>query len=175
MVHPEEARVKVQAGEFADASLLRAYISGRHAAAVYIVFSATGRDRLHHPDICLRDAGGARALPVTSGVVRLPGEGRVAQRLRYEKADRQQTTIYYWHYTITPERTSQQSLLQRLAFVQQDQWPSITVQVQTNLTDTAAWKRLEESLLPEVDRWMQSQVPANAVVNGDRLPIRFLR
>jgi exosortase len=175
VAHPEEARVKVQASEFADASLLRAYTSGRHGAAVYVVFSATGRDRLHHPDICLRDAGGARALPATSGTVSLPGEGRRAERLRYEKAGRVQTTIYYWHYTMSPVRTANQSLLQRLAFAQQDQWPSITVQVQTNMTDPLAWKKLEETLLPEVDRWLQAQLPPNTIVNGDRLPIRFLR
>ncbi|MFO0813850.1 MAG: exosortase/archaeosortase family protein [Gemmatales bacterium] len=175
MSHPEEAQVKHKANEFADATLLRTYASGSQAAAVYLVYSATGRDRLHHPDICLRDAGGARALTSTSGPVPLPGEGRRAYRLRYEKAGPLQTTIYYWHYTLYPARSLEQSLLQRLYFAQYDQWPSVTVQVQTNMTDPRTWQNLEATLLPEVDRWLQNQLPTGTQVGCERLPIRFLR
>ncbi len=172
--HPEQERIEKQA-TFADATMLRTYSNKTgQAAAVYLVYSASGRDRLHHPEICLRDAGGASEWKPGHRLISLDGEGkRSVERLCYERQRNQRTTVYYWHYTMIPTRASDQTLLQRLHWMQQDQWPSITIQVQTNTTDAASWQSIEETLLPEIDRWMLQQLPTGTQTGTQRLPIRF--
>jgi EpsI family protein len=172
--HPEQERIEKQA-TFADATMLRAYSNKTgQAAAVYLVYSASGRDRLHHPEICLRDAGGASEWKPGHRIISLDGQGkRQVERLCYERQRHQRTTVYYWHYTMIPPRASNQTLLQRLHWMQQDQWPSITIQVQTNTTDGASWQSIEETLLPEIDRWLSQKLPAGTQTGSQRLPIRF--
>jgi EpsI family protein len=172
--HPEQDRIEKQA-TFADATMLRAYSNKTgQAAAVYLVYSASGRDRLHHPEICLRDAGGASEWKPGHRMLSLDAQGkRQVERLCYERQRNQRTTVYYWHYTMIPPRASNQTLLQRLHWMQQDQWPSITIQVQTNTTDGASWQSIEETLLHEIDRWLCQQLPAGTQTGSQRLPIRF--
>ena len=55
--HPEAAKIADQA-TFADETLTRIYTDDHgNAVALYLVSSSIGRDREHHPEICLRDAG----------------------------------------------------------------------------------------------------------------------
>jgi len=172
--HPEADKT-AQVVDFADALTMRAYFDHKgHAATVYLVFSATGRDRLHHPEICLRDAGGAVELKHDRLTVPLqPSTQRYAERFRYLRQRQERTVVYYWHYTFLPPVKEEQSLLQRVHLKQYDSWPGITVQVQTNMTDPAAWKLLETTLLPEVDRWVKEHAPAGTQVGTGRLPVRF--
>lgn len=172
--HPE-AEKTAQVVDFADALTMRAYFDNKgHAATVYLVFSATGRDRLHHPEICLRDAGGAVELKHDRLTVPLQANTqRYAERFRYLRQRQERTVVYYWHYTFIPPVKDDQSLLQRVHLKQYDSWPGITVQVQTNMTDPAAWKLLETTLLPEVDRWVNQHAPAGTQVGTGRLPVRF--
>ncbi|HQR08122.1 MAG TPA: exosortase/archaeosortase family protein [Gemmatales bacterium] len=172
--HPEADRT-AQVVDFADALTMRAYFDNKgHAATVYLVFSATGRDRLHHPEICLRDAGGAVELKHDRLTVPLQADTqRFAERFRYLRQRQERTVVYYWHYTFMPPIKEDQSLLQRVHLKQYDSWPGITVQVQTNMNDPATWKLLETTLLPEVDRWVSEHVPDGAQVGTDRLPVRF--
>lgn len=172
--HPESDRVMQQA-DFADAVAIRAYADQKgRAAAVYLVFSATGKDRLHHPEICLRDAGGAVEIKADRQSIALQsGTSRFAERFRYQRQRHERTVVYYWHYTLIPASKNEQSLLQRIQQKQNDQWPGITVQVQTNMSDPSAWHAIETTLLPELDRWLQSQLPANSEIGSGRLPVRF--
>lgn len=172
--HPEARRVAEQAS-FADATLLRAYQNQQGlSAAVYLVYSGTGRDRLHHPEICLRDAAGAVAVPTGERNVPLQkGDPRTAHRFCFQRARQQQITVYYWHYTMLPAASPTQSLLQRMHSLQQEQWPSLTVQVQINRADEATWQALEANLLPEVDHWLRTQLPASTQTGSERLPLRM--
>ncbi len=173
-LHPEADKVTQQA-DFADAVLVRAYCDNQgHAAAVYCAFSATGRDRLHHPEVCLRDAGGAVEIKQDRHTISLqPDTQRLAERFRYQRQHQERTLVYYWHYTFMPPITGEQSFLQRIHLKQYDRWPGITVQVQTNMNDPSAWHALETTLLPELDRWLQQHIPAGAQVGAERLPVRF--
>jgi len=172
--HPETDKVTQQA-DFADAVTLRTYTDNLgHAAAVYLVFSATGRDRLHHPEICLRDAGGAVEIKKDRRIIPLqPDTERFAERFRYQRQRQERTLIYYWHYTFMPPITGEQSFLQRVHLKQYDRWPGITVQAQTNMNDPLAWQALETTLLPELDRWLSTHIPTDAQVSASRLPVRF--
>jgi EpsI family protein len=170
--HPESERITKQAN-FADATLLRTYSNATgQAVSIYLVFSATGRDRLHHPEICLRDAGGAAEWKPGQKLIALDDK-RSIERLCYERQRHQRTTVYYWHYSMAPPRSQDQSLLQRLHWMQNDRFPSLTVQVQTNTVDAASWQAIEQSLLPELDRWLLSQMPSGVQTGAHRLPIRF--
>lgn len=173
--HPEAARVAQQAS-FADVTLTRAYVdSTGRTLALYIVYSKTGRDREHHPEICLRDAGGATEIGEDRRQVQLqPQTTRIAQRFRYRRDQLHRTTVYYWHYTILPQNFSEQTTLQRIYLRQRENMPSLTVQVQTNMPDPAAWQAIETTFLPELDRWLQQHLPVTAKVGIDRLPIRFM-
>lgn len=172
--HPEADKA-AQVVDFADALTMRAYSDGKgHAAAVYLVFSATGRDRLHHPEICLRDAGGA--IELKHDRLNIPLEAntkRFAERFRYLRHRQERMVVYYWHYTFMPPVKNDQTFLQQLHQRQRDNWPGITVQVQTNMSDPASWKALETTLLPELDRWFREHVPASTQVGSARLPVRF--
>ncbi|MFT3878646.1 MAG: EpsI family protein [Gemmatales bacterium] len=172
--HPE-AEKAAQVVDFADALTMRAYFDNKgHAATVYLVYSATGRDRLHHPEVCLRDAGGAVELKHDRLTVPLQtNSNRYAVRFRYLRQRQERTVVYYWHYTFMPPIREDQSLLQRVHLKQYDSWPGITVQVQTNMADPASWKLLETTLLPEVDRWVSEHVPSGTQVGTGRLPVRF--
>ncbi len=172
--HPEADKM-AQLADFADALTMRAYFDNKgHAATVYLVFSATGRDRLHHPEVCLRDAAGAVELKHDRLTVPLqPNTQRYAERFRYLHQRQERTVVYYWHYTFMSPIKEDQSLLQRVHLKQYDSWPGITVQVQTNMNDPAGWKLLETTLLPEVDRWVNEHVPAGTQVGTGRLPVRF--
>ena len=155
--------------------LVRAYSDNQgHAAAVYCVFSATGRDRLHHPEVCLRDAAGAVEIKQDRRTITLqPDTQRLAERFRYQRQRQERTLVYYWHYTFMPPITGEQSFLQRIHLKQYDRWPGITVQVQTNMNDPVAWQAVETTLLPELDRWLQQYIPAGAQLGAERLPVRF--
>jgi len=172
--HPELDKVS-RLVDFADDLTMRVYSDGKgHAASVYLVFSATGQDRLHHPEICLRDARGAVELKQDRRSIPLQSEPpRLAERFRYLRQRHERTVVYYWHYTFTPPISNRQSVLQRIHLNQYENWPGITVQVQTNMTDPDAWKLLETTLLPQLDRWFSAQLPAGAQIGTGRLPVRF--
>jgi exosortase len=167
--HPEAAEVAAQA-DFADATLTRVYSTKRHAVALYLVHSRTGRDREHHPEICLRDASGARELP--QGRRDVSFEGGTALRFAYQRQGSKRTTVYYWHYTVIPPR-ERLSFLQSLYLRQHERLPSVSVQVQVNLTDPHVWQTIETTFLSEVDREMRRLLPPNIQLGYDRLPIRM--
>lgn len=173
--HPEIDKVK-QKSEFADDLLLRAYVNDLgQAAAVYLVYSATGQDRQHHPEICLRDAGGA--MEIKRDRMQIPiqsNTGLYAERFRYVR-NRQTTTVYYWHYTIMPTELNTLTALQRVHLRQQEGWPSVTVQVQTNMDDPHALRMIEISLLPTLHAILQELLPDKTISGSARLSIRFLQ
>lgn len=173
--HPEYEQVKAQS-TFADDMLLRAYVNDRgQAAAVYLVYSSRGEDRLHHPEICLRDAGGAIEIKRDRKAVSLAADTTIhAERFRYIR-NRQTTTVYYWHYTLMPHETDSLTMLQRIYLKQQNGLPSITVQVQTNMNDPAALQAIETTLLPVLHAKLLEQLPGKAIPGSTRLSVRFLQ
>jgi exosortase len=172
--HPEAQQVADQSS-YADASLTRAYVDARgNAAALYVVFSRTGRDRDHHPEICLRDAAGAVEIPAQRGEVALSQPMHTAIRMRYQRDQLRQTTIYYWHYTVMPEFSEQQNAFQRLHLLQQCSLPSVTVQVQTNQSHPQALEAMERTFLPLLDDWMKRHLPEGTRVGYERRSIRLV-
>lgn len=161
---------------FADGFLTRYYApaDGGVAASVYAVFSQRGEDRLHHPEICVRDVGGATEVAGAAAVVRLsPDEERFARRFAFRTSTTRQTTVYYWHYSLPATDPARPlSLLQRIHHRWSQRPPSITVQVATDAAGPSL-VRVEQELLPQLDAVFRGQLPAGTRVGHDRLPIRF--
>jgi exosortase len=179
--HPQ-ADVVAKQTDFADATVTRAYVNpAGQAAAVHLVYSRTGRDRDHHPEICLGAAAGALEIRTNRREIDLEGgtpfQGRAfpryAVRTCFQTRHLQRTTIYYWHYTLIPENKESQTFLQRLYCRYRGSWPSLTVQVQTNQPEASVRQAIETSLLPELDQWLATHLPASAQVGADQRSIRL--
>lgn len=172
--NPEVLRRRVP---FADQLLSRTYFSagGDSAVHLYAVYSHSGADREHHPEICIRDVGGAREDRQFRGVVHLDaGQRRTAQRFRFQTGIGRFTTVYYWHYTLDPAPVAGQSLLQALHERLSRRAPSITVQVATDAAPETLGD-LEQSFLAAVDRTMVERIlPPTARIGCERLPIRLV-
>ncbi|HMP58846.1 MAG TPA: exosortase/archaeosortase family protein [Gemmatales bacterium] len=163
---------------FADAFINRVYVSNEEAVAVglYAVHSVRGADREHHPEVCLRDAGGALELVRERGLVALKSNAPMqAQRFVFRQGSQPPLTVYYWHYTFPPVAEARPlSWLQRLHVQLRQRPPSLTVQV-TAAAPTASQRAvIEERFLPLVHTtWMQ-HLPPGVRVGHDRLPIRLV-
>lgn len=150
----------------ADDLALRAYRGpGGAVAQVYAVASAAGADRLHHPEICVRDVGGAAEdLGFRAAV---PFEAGSARRFRFRVAGRP-VVVYYWHYAFPAEPAAGRTWLQAVHHRATAAAPSLTVQVAV----PAAAPDIEAGLLPALDAALRRTVlPAGVVAAGDRLPI----
>jgi exosortase len=162
---------------FADAYISRDYFrtAGEATVNVYAVYSREGKDREHHPEICVRDVGGATEELSFRGLVALDGTNhRAAQRFRFRLAPQQYTTIYYWHYTFPlAEQGQTLSWLQRLHGELRQRPPSVTVQVSCSGSPSAL-ALVEKEFLPHLERQLATLLPAGARLGHERLPIRFL-
>lgn len=164
---------------FADSFINRVYEAGDGSLAfgLYAVYSRRGADREHHPEVCMRDAGGAVELTRDRALVPLAaGAASRAQRFTFRPGGGTPLTIYYWHYTFAPlPNTQPRSWLQQLHQQHRQRPPSLTVQVTAALAGPLQRQRVEEDLLPTLHAVWQQQLPAGVRVGHDRLPIRFIR
>jgi exosortase len=160
---------------FADAFISRDYATEDAVVNLYVVYSHDGKDREHHPEICVRDVGGATEEVAFRGIVPLDTAGaRTIQRFRFRTATQQPITIYYWHYTFPLADTAKSiTPLQRLHQEFQQRPPSVTVQIACN-GSPAALALVEKELLPRVDQELRQLLPTGVRLGRERLPIRFL-
>jgi exosortase len=144
------------------------------AAHVYMVYSRTGDDRKHHPEVCIRDVSGAPEDPKYHTRIRLAQENREAQRFVFVTGGASATVVYYWHYTLAPDRVPN-SPFRALHQVFGTAPPSITVQVSATL-DSRTTAVIERTLLPQLDAFMMEQVlPPDTKVGCTRLPVVLIR
>jgi hypothetical protein len=141
---------------------------------LYMVYSRTGEDRKHHPEICIREVAGAPEDVSARGKVPLAEAGRACQRFRFLGRADQSTVVYYWHYRLPPapaDRSVVQELHQRLA----GSSPSVTVQVTLSGQRPDDLTLVETTLLPALDRAIRAATPDGTVVACDRIPIPLAR
>jgi exosortase len=170
----DELRSRVR---FADQFIARTYraSSSRAAVRLYAVYSRSGDDREHHPEICIRDVGGAAEDASFHGLVYLDAAcARPVQRFRFRTGSGRYLTVYYWHYTLDPAPVEGQSLLQALHQRLGRRLPSVTLQVATD-ADPGAIGEVVQSFVVAVDRTMTDLIlPPTARIGCERLPIRLL-
>jgi len=141
---------------------------------LYMVYSRTGEDRKHHPEICVREVSGAPEDVSARGKVPLADDGRECQRFRFLVRGGRSVVYYYWHYRLPPApaaRSIIQELHQRLAGTA----PSVTVQVSLSGDSPADLALVEKTLLPALDRSIRSATPDGTAVGSNRIPIPLSR
>jgi exosortase len=172
---PDAATLPAQI-RFADDLISRTYQQEAEGplASLYVVYSEQGKDREHHPEICIRDVGGAPEDRRARATLFLdPAQQRPVQRFRFRTGVEQYVFVYYWHYTLDPLPQPDQSGLQILHQRLSRRAPSVTVQVSTNARPDQL-DCIEQAFLVAVDRALQQHcLPANARIGCDRLPIRL--
>jgi hypothetical protein len=159
---------------FADDVLSRGYtLAEGPAARLYAVYSRAGADREHHPEICVREVGGAAEDPAFAATLYLDAaQRRPVRRFRFRMGTEPAVAVYYWHYTLDAPVREGESLLQGLHRRLSRRAPSVTVQVATTAPPEEL-PRVERTLLPAVDAALTAAVlPATARPGCERLPIR---
>ncbi len=160
-----------------DDMLYRTYVESktRVPVQVYMVYSREGTDRDHHPEVCIRDVAGAPEDSAFRKIIFLDKDKtRAVQRFRFQTGTDEYTTVYYWHYTIRPKVTGNESALQTLHNVVGKRAPSITVQVST-LGRGRALKEIEQDLLPEFDKILRDKLlPDTARMGCNRMRVTVI-
>ncbi len=162
-----------------DDLLYRDYVgAGIPWGRVYMVYSKSGDDRKHHPEICIRDVSGAPERIADRARVQLvPGDdSRQAARFGFETRPGEVLTVYYWHYTLQPREDTLRTPLQRIHSRIGVPAPSLTVQVYTHTPTAADRAAIEQGLLPALDRALVERVvPDGTDVGCHRLPVGLVR
>ncbi len=162
-----------------DDLLYRDYVGqGVPGVRVYMVYSKSGDDRKHHPEICIRDVSGA---PERKGhredIPLAAHEGaHQAKRFGFEIRPGELLTVYYWHYTMTPREDAIRSPLQRIHSRLGVAAPSVTVQVYAQTAVPTERATLEQVFLPALDKALLERVmPEGTDVGSHRLPVGLVR
>ncbi|MCS6977206.1 MAG: exosortase/archaeosortase family protein [Gemmatales bacterium] len=162
---------------FADDLFLRQYVEpqARLGANLYLVYSAAGKDREHHPEICMNEVAGMPDLRDRRRVVFLnQSSQRPVQRFEYPAGTERRLYVWYWHYTVEPPLREGQTLLQALHQRLSRRPASLTVQITATGSEQTA-EQVERSLLPEIDGFLRKAVLPEYVVMGcDRVQVRWL-
>jgi hypothetical protein len=157
---------------YGDEFVSRAYRCGdrKHDFWLWMVYSASGEDRGHHPEVCMHAAG----MPEDPGgraAVSAEGHSRPIQQYCFGRAGGGESLlVYYWHYTLTPSRDEQIGPLRR-AYQQWQRRPSsLTIEVftQSVANDDA---EAAQQFVRAVDRAIQAFLPPGAARGSARLPV----
>lgn len=151
---------------------------GLPQAQVYMVYSKSGDDRKHHPEICIREVSGSPERIEDRAKVSLGAgdDSRQAQRFAFELARGDVLTVYYWHYTLMPREDAVRTPLQRIHSRIGVPSPSVTVQVYVRSPAAADRATIEQLFLPAIDKAMTERVvPEGTDVGSHRLPVGLVR
>ena len=100
---------------YGDERLSRVYSHGNRKQGVrlWMVYSATGEDRGHHPEVCMR-AAGMTENPRGRSVLPAAGHPQPIQQYLFGRPGEGEGLLgFYWHYTLAPPRDETTSPLQR--------------------------------------------------------------
>lgn len=164
--------------QFAEDVISRVYHPGRWGPSVrlYMVFSAVGEDRNHHPEICIGVAMGLEEFRNRRRRITLGGDARrPVQYFQYDTGSGGTYSVYYWYYTLDPIIAERHSILQVL-HLRSGRLPSLTVQVSTDARlSESDLQLIETSFLTEVDAQIRRQLlPESARMNCERVPIKWI-
>lgn len=157
---------------YGDDHLYRAYTNTRtdQQITVWMIYSTVGKDRGHHPDVCMTVAGKQEdeSLRQTFPV---DGHPEPVQQYRFIDAEGSQW-VFYWHYTMLPPENATISTMQRRYQRRHKRPSSLTIEV-------FAPERLEvegdvegaREFVKLLDAEIQSFVGSNAVRGSKRIPV----
>lgn len=135
---------------------------------IWIVYSRTGADRYHHPEICMAVAG-RHEDPSGRDAFELPGHSAPVQQYRFGSLGRRQF-VYYWHYTLFPPKNDAHDSLQRLYQRLHQRPASMTIEVFAPDRKAGDGEEARE-FVRRLDAELQAFLPATAVRGRLRAPI----
>ena len=157
--------------QYGDDYFKRAYVNQKNGQqlSLWMVYSKTGEDRGHHPEICLTGAGMAED-ERARGKVEVPGHAAPIQQYLYGRPGSSQW-IYYWYYTLKSPQKPGQSDLQQLYQKMQRRESSVTLEVfAPRMTQDS--EQFAREFVVAVDKHMQGQLPKSAVRGSQRSPVK---
>lgn len=154
-----------------DDQLQRVYLepATRRAVLIWMVYSAEGADRGHHPEVCMavagkpEDATARRAIPIDGHPI------PVQQFVFGHEPERQR--VFYWHYTLPSPRDAHSTRLQRLYQRLSRRPASLTIEVFAEEGGSDESPDAVLDFVRELDRAAQAQVGPGAIRGSHRLPI----
>ena len=157
---------------YGDDHLSRVYqsVDRRQAFQLWMVYSAAGEDRGHHPEVCLRAAGMPED-PRGRNILPAPGYPQPIQEYRFGRAGEGESLAgFYWYYTLEPPPAESASSLQRTYQHCQRRPSSLTIEVFTRVVAEQDVQLARDFVLA-VDHAVQTSLPAGAVRGSQRLPV----
>ncbi|HTN77130.1 MAG TPA: EpsI family protein [Pirellulaceae bacterium] len=156
---------------YGEDQLKRHYVHRKtgHALTLWLVYSRDGKDRGHHPEICLQ-VSGMSELARGRGEVQVPGQTAPIHQYLYGRAGHHQW-IYYWHYTLKSPRQAGITEVQRLYQQMQRRESSVTLEVfaPENAPDA---REQAVAFVQLIDTLMQQELPQPAVRGSQRSPVK---
>lgn len=155
---------------YADEHLQRTYYhtgSGQ-TLSLWLVYSARGADRGHHPEVCMNVAGKPEDTPARR-TCSLEGPGAPAQQYRFGRPGDYQW-VFYWHYTMLPPVGKDVDELQRLYQRLRDRPSSLTAEVFAPEVGAEDGEAAQE-FVRLVDQALRDHVGAEAVRGSQRSPV----
>lgn len=159
---------------YADQHLQRVYFhpERQQVVSVWLVYSKTGEDRGHHPEVCMAVAGKAED-PAQRAELPLPGHPAPAQQYRFGGQGDQQW-VFYWHYTLLPQKGAELSDVQRLYQRLHARPSSVTLEVFAPETEPEDGEHARE-FVTLLDAAMQNHLGNTAVRGSRRTPVTVIR
>ena len=160
---------------FADEHLYRRYTHAESGQQIFLwsVYSSSGADRRHHPEVCMEVAGKRENISARRALEVPPHEAPIV-RYQFEGADGT-VTSYYWFYTL---RANQADALgegiARLYHRARVQQPSVTFEVFAPVVEATGRERADH-FVHELDATLQTLLPTASKRGSHRLPVSLLR
>jgi hypothetical protein len=155
-----------------DQRLSRVYFNREHKQQfrLWMVYSASGEDRGHHPEVCMR-AAGIPEDPQGRAELSAAGDPQPIQQYRFGRtSDGEGLLGFYWYYTLFPPRNEDISPLQRGYQRCQRRPSSLTIEV---FTPAEACEDVGDAqdFVRSVDHAIRAFLPPGAVRGSARLPV----
>jgi|GEM_PF-420603 len=159
---------------YADDHLQRTYVhpGRRQAVSAWVVYSATGADRQHHPEVCMAVAGQPEDLKVRQ-TLDVPGHPAPIQQYRFGTTGRTQW-VFYWHYTLPGEQTAAESALQKFYRRVRHKPSSVTLEVFAPATTDEDLEGAHE-FVRLLDAAIQKSLGPGAIRGSQRVPVTVIR
>ena len=170
--HGREAAVTDLRALYGDDHLNRKYgrADRQQTLWLWMVYSATGEDRGHHPEVCMRVAGKPE-LPGGRRALMLPGHDEPVQQFQFGRAEEGERLCgFYWYYTLWPPENDDITAWQRAYQRFQRRPSSLTIEVFTQAF-TEEDIEFAQEFVSAVDGALQPYLPPGAVRGSKRLPV----
>ena len=155
---------------YGDAHLNRIYRDQRtgQSLTVWMVYTSDGRDRAHHPEVCMR-AVGCLEQPDQRAALPVDGDEQSVQRLFFNNPDgRSGQWVYYWYYVFRDaDPPASPTIWQRLSERAGRKRSGITIEVFAPQDAGAEVDRIDD-FVRRLDRALQIHLPERAVRGSSR-------